>query len=153
MNKEQAEREIRRGKEWRGPPWRQHPQDPEPLGTQSQASPESFVQRDALGFMLTEVYPGHAVVNHLIAQLTWLGWGESSGAQEALEDTLARRSDPSSPQSGGHGSQVSCYWLSRCTPSVPLPWPPYQEDSRISPGHCHSTIIWLLHLSLRACCS
>lgn len=58
--------------------------------------------------MLTEVYLRHAVVNHLIAQLTWLGWGESSGAQEALGDTLARRSDPSSPQSGGHGSQVSC---------------------------------------------
>lgn len=37
------------------------------------ASPESSVQGDALCLMLTEVHPGHAVVDHLVAQLTW--WG------------------------------------------------------------------------------
>lgn len=37
----------------------------------SQALPESFVQRDALGLVLTEVHLGHAVVDHLVAQLAW----------------------------------------------------------------------------------
>ena len=94
--------------EWKGTSLRQSPQEPVLLGTQSQASPESFVQGDALGLMLTEVHPGHAVVNHLVAQLTWWGWVESSGTWEDLGDTLTRRSGPTSPLSGGHGSQAPC---------------------------------------------
>lgn len=35
------------------------------------ALPESFVQGDALGFVLTEVQLRHTVVDHLITQLPW----------------------------------------------------------------------------------
>lgn len=43
--------------------------------TRGSALPESFVQGDALGLMLTEVHLGHTVVNHLITQLPWRSWG------------------------------------------------------------------------------
>ena len=45
-----------------------------------QALPESSVQGDTLRLMLTEVHPGHAVVNHLVAQLTWWGRGANPGS-------------------------------------------------------------------------
>lgn len=45
------------------------------LGARSQVLPESFVQGDALGLMLTEVQLRHTVVDHLVAELTWHGSG------------------------------------------------------------------------------
>ena len=39
------------------------------------ALPESFVQGDALGLVLTEVQLRHTVVDHLITQLPWRSWG------------------------------------------------------------------------------
>lgn len=64
----------------------------------SHALPESFVQRDALGLVLTEVRLGHAMVDHLVAQLAW--W--------AGQRTEA---------SGGRGRQQPCV----CSLGVPFP--------------------------------
>lgn len=51
---------------------------PQPQTSGGRTLPESFVQGDALGLVLTEVHPWCTVVNHLVTQFTWWGWRQTA---------------------------------------------------------------------------
>lgn len=100
--------------------------------------------------MLTEVHPRHAVVNHLIAQLTW-GWVENSASGRVLGESVDGRSDSSGPIQEVKDIMSPVF--------APLAYPVTCTSALASlavmgkdPGPLlgiASTIIWLFHLVIQ----